>query len=659
MITAEGGHPGKPGPTIVARRWDGLGARLNALVNSWSVARALDLEFRFVWPRGNDPWLNDPCELFSEQFLRSFEITDLECADRIVAASRCPPDLAFPDARDRFHALPPRSFVEVMECFDVLAVAGEPIEDARARFHEYFRDIEWSREIRGVADFVARWDHAGGGSGIHVRAGDIVTGDWRHLVMHEKYVPTPFTMFAIEALSGAEGKPVFVVSDNEPYAAYLKQCFAAVRTSRDILPEYGNLTEVQRALADILLLSQCRRIVGPPSSAFSRLAANLGPGEILCADRLAPEGSERQLLLRGIEEATRRVGRFNGLRPLLARDICWFLDVFGDTLTLAERMRYGRRAVALEPDFCGALNRYARVAALAGRHTAAKRASARALHIARSVTRHSDPLVESLATSIGIECLALGAGRPTRGIRGLARRLCPPSWRERLGWDGQRSAAATLDRLREALTHCERLSPYQMARDGILLNLRYQIAAVEWLTAVDEESREVTRRVLSSSRWERSHLTAWRSGGLHSHRSAAKFDPVVRDLDEVTIRFARGIGEALADSVPRSLARVIGHVEGLVTSVSGLRWARGWAVDASAGGAPVAVGLGQDGGGSACGGPTFAVRKDVAAALTDPRALRCGFWFPVPRDLPPTPGGGAPAVVASTVSGAHAALTPP
>jgi hypothetical protein len=62
----------------VARRWDGLGARLSALLNSWSVARALDLEFLLVWPRGHDLWLDDPRELFSERFLRSFEIADLD-----------------------------------------------------------------------------------------------------------------------------------------------------------------------------------------------------------------------------------------------------------------------------------------------------------------------------------------------------------------------------------------------------------------------------------------------------------------------------------------------------------------------------------------------------------------------------------------------------
>jgi hypothetical protein len=276
-MSIRGGHPAKSGPTIVARRWDGLGARLHALVNSWSVARALDLEFRFVWPRGNDPWLNEPCELFGERFLRAFEIMDLDCADRIVTAGA--PELASPDARDRLHAWTPQSSVEIRECYDVLAVAGEPIEDARARFRECFRDIEWSREMRGVADFVARWDHAEGGSAIHVRAGDLVTGDWRHLVMHEKYVPTPFSMFAIEALSGAGRTPALVVSDNEPYAAYLKQRFAVVRTPRDILPGYTKLTEGQRALADILLLSRCPRIVGPRSSAFSRLAANLGPGK--------------------------------------------------------------------------------------------------------------------------------------------------------------------------------------------------------------------------------------------------------------------------------------------------------------------------------------------------------------------------------------------
>jgi hypothetical protein len=594
-------------PIIVARRWDGLGARLNALVNAWSVARARGLEFRFGWPRGHEPWLDEPGELFGERFRRSFEIGGLE----------------------------DRPFEEVVECYEVLRTGEEPLAQARARFRECFHDIEWSPAIDDVVGLVAGRVREFG-AGIHVRAGDLASGAWRHHVMHEKYVPTPFSLLAIHALSGAGGDPVLVVSDNDACAAYLRQRVPAVCTPGDLLPGYSRLTVGQRALADLLLLSRCQRIVGPPHSAFSRLAANLGPGEIARADGFASQGNEPRLLLGGIAEATRHVARVDGLRPLLARDVCWFLDVFGDTLAPAERVRHGRRAVALEPDFCGALNRHARASALAGRHATARRASARALDVAGSVARHADPLVESLATSIGVGCLALTAGWGRRGIRPFARRHSP---------------AETLDRLREALAHCERLRPYQLHRGGILVHLRYQIAAVEWLMSLDEMERQGAARALAPSNRDREDMRAWRVGGLINHRTVALFDPVVRDLDEITIRFARAIGQALARGRLGSAARVIGHVDGIETSASGLAWLHGWAFDVGTGGAPLAVGLGRD-----VGGPTFVVREDVAAALADPRALRSGFCFPIRRELAALAGALTPVV--RTVSGAHVTLAP-
>ena len=53
------------GVFVVARRWDQLGARLSAIANARSLARMLDIEFRFVWPRGHDRAVNQPLELFA------------------------------------------------------------------------------------------------------------------------------------------------------------------------------------------------------------------------------------------------------------------------------------------------------------------------------------------------------------------------------------------------------------------------------------------------------------------------------------------------------------------------------------------------------------------------------------------------------------------
>ena len=54
-----------------------------------------------------------------------------------------------------------------------------------------------------------------------------------------------------------------------------------------------------------------------------------------------------------------------------------------------------------------------------------------------------------------------------------------------------------------------------------------------------------------------------------------------------------------------------------------------WAYDANASGTPAAVGYVCNEAISS-GGVISLVRRDIAAALKDPRALNCGFAFPLP-----------------------------
>ena len=111
---------------------------------------------------------------------------------------------------------------------------------------------------------------------VHVRAGDIVEGDWRQVLQHEKYVPTPFIEHAIGVLSREQ--TVLILSDNAMYLDWLRTRLPSVVTADRIIPGYDGLSEIHRALADILLLSHCRTIVGPPTSSFSGLAPTSARG---------------------------------------------------------------------------------------------------------------------------------------------------------------------------------------------------------------------------------------------------------------------------------------------------------------------------------------------------------------------------------------------
>ncbi len=182
------------GAVVVARRWDGLGGRLHALLNAWSIARALNLEFRFVWPRNAFAALRDPRELFDDAFLARFEIPEAACADRVALPD--PTASSLLEARERCRAAAPFSMIDVAECFDVAAFAGEPAGEAGGRFRAGLGEIGWSgavHELLGSAWGSLEY------SAVHARAGDIVDGAWRQFVPVEKYVPTAYVEHAVEA----------------------------------------------------------------------------------------------------------------------------------------------------------------------------------------------------------------------------------------------------------------------------------------------------------------------------------------------------------------------------------------------------------------------------------------------------------------------------
>ena len=244
---------------------------------------------------------------------------------------------------------------------------------------------------------------------------------------------------------------MLIVSDNDEVVTFLRGRYDAIRRPRDIVAEYDRWSDLQRAFADSLLLSRCRGIIGPPNSAFSRLGANLAGLRLVPADRLAPADRAHEIVRTGIERGLRDTKGWGAFRPLLSRDICWYLDVFGEELPKAERRDLARQAVHLQPDFCGAVARLARISALVGSTRDATRASARALGMAEAAEVHDDPLVEGLATAIMVGCIALTDKLQARPAGG--------GWRGLFG--GRLRDRRLIERLRRQLVRCEGLVAHQ------------------------------------------------------------------------------------------------------------------------------------------------------------------------------------------------------
>lgn len=533
-------------PLAVARRWDQLGARLGAIVNARSLAEAFQLEFRFVWPRGADVAINCPSELFSEAYLDEFEILDAELEERTPIPYYEIKALRELDARRMLSLAGAASFVEVTECYDVFRLPTETGAAARARFIRCFEALGWNANVRQLIAACSQLEIVSSLPAVHVRAGDIVSGEWRHLMAHEKYTPTPYVGHVIERLSDGGRKQVLVMSDNDRYLRSLKKRFATVAIAAELVPGYASLPEVQRALADILVLSRCEIIIGPPSSAFSRLGANLGCGQVTRADYMLPKGDEFDVLRRGIAKHRLEAATDPGLTNLLTRDICWCLDVFSDTLPPREQFALAKEAVEIEPEFGGALARLARVAILAGDVRTGLDAASRALSIAESVDRHPDPLLEALATEVGVKCLAAGQGRmsPLAFVDAKQMRW---SWRfTRIADDRRRRMKLAVAEVNGIFLRCAELTPFQMNPETILGNLRRLISTLERLSDEDGIALARTARALGRPHPDDLDMCARRPSGLEQHRALGTLDPVTRDLERMAVLLDAAVSRSTA-----------------------------------------------------------------------------------------------------------------
>lgn len=528
----------RPGVLVVARRWDQLGGRLTAIANARSLAELLGREFRFVWPRGHDSAVNDPRVIFTETFLDSFEIQPAALEGREAVSHKKALAPAAPAQRRSLDSEPGGTFVDVEEIFDVLRGPDESRDRALERFRRSFWTLGFNEPMAELIDFCASWPGERPVAALHVRAGDIVDGEWRHVVAHEKYSPTAYVHHDIQHLSRGGERQVLVVSDNAPYLAWLQDRFASVITTDEIVPRYSRLLPVQQAFADILVLARCELIVGPPSSAFSRLAANLGPGEIVRADTLIRDGDARDVLRAGIDAGRRQPGSWP---KLVARDACWCLDVFGDELALDEQLGLARVAVERDPAFAAALARLARVATLAGDWPSARAAAAQALAIVATVDRYDDPLLEALTTDLAATCMA--------AIRGQVRLPAPG----RRPWD--RRQEVRLQELQTGLDRCHGLNPFWLSKPEILDGLGFLIACVERLCEAPPSVRRQAARELARTRADETQLHLLRPSGLSEHRVSTTYDPLARNLDHMALLAFDALRAAGLHVDPPRLAR--------------------------------------------------------------------------------------------------------
>ncbi|MBN8999180.1 MAG: hypothetical protein J0H54_07235, partial [Rhizobiales bacterium] len=512
-------------PAIFARCVGGLGTRLAALVNASALAGALGAPLRFAWPAGADS-PGPAAELFAPEFLAAHLIdSSVVTAREILPAVT---GLPLDEARRRMARAPTASIVVIDGTVSPPGFSDDSPDAAIARFAEAASAIGWHPALHRIDAAIAALAPY---DAIHVRAGDFVSGTRRQLLRIEKYTPRALVELALSRL-GADG-PVLVVSDNPDYAADLGRRFDFVRRPEEMLSAYGALTTAQQAYADIRLLARGGRTAAPAASAFSRLAGNLARKPHLATHRMLDAEATRSVLRDAIERDLAEPTRPAFRQALLVRDISWYLGVFDDQLPLGERARLADAAASLEPDYCGGLDDAALTRALRGDWFASCAASIRAVGSATESPRQVDAIIDSVATSISADLICqVKRQHPTTATREGSSPL-PPLDR-------------VLDRLRRTYAHLRVLRPERLHHRDILFNLRFQIAALDWIGRLDGSAR---RHALSTLRMASDRpvvAEGWRLDGLQLLDMVEDYPRTLRNIEMQSIRLAIAIGAAVA-----------------------------------------------------------------------------------------------------------------
>jgi hypothetical protein len=260
-----------PHKMAVAQRNDGLGERLNSMVNAISLAKAFNIDFKFVWPSrlvGNDEHAIEAAEeFFDADFIKSFKI------DKAPSALWEPDDTALTvmSARDKLTKL--NGFIgprlPLIGIFDKAELPKLKLDLPGA-----FNSIKFSPRISAVIDRARSFPLEENAVGMHLRAGDVFFGDYRKRVLYTyKGLNLPIAKAMLRKLQ-ADGKNVYLFGQDEEVICYLCERYEA-KSLAAIDPSTKHLGKVEKAMYDLVAMSRFP-IIAAGSSGFAKQAQWIG-----------------------------------------------------------------------------------------------------------------------------------------------------------------------------------------------------------------------------------------------------------------------------------------------------------------------------------------------------------------------------------------------
>ena len=244
---------------ILSRQGDGLGERLNALLNAMRLANILDVDFRFTWPVGLVKDANHAIapaeEFFSADFVAGHQVDHADTKDGFPTLAGPTDDLDSLrrqlDAADRGLRVSTRPLVTKIDPDAVPAV--------RQGFATEFNALGFHPDIEAAITAAHAVPLGDGLVGLHLRAGDNLFGRYRTWTRHAyKAVPVPVAR-AITERYQAQGREVLIFGQDVDLIGEL--CSSTGATDAATLRPAVDLSRPAEAVFDLVLMSRCEPII--------------------------------------------------------------------------------------------------------------------------------------------------------------------------------------------------------------------------------------------------------------------------------------------------------------------------------------------------------------------------------------------------------------
>lgn len=278
------------GQLILMERTDGLGERLNAILNGLMLSRIFNLPFRFSW---SDRFLGDPShaiekveEFFADSFIEKYLSVEPFAGRRWEVGGRNPD----------FPAL--RRGIEQAEVILAPRLGLQEILEPKRYVAEYFDfprlfgELAFSESIAAAIALARSIELPEDAVGFHLRSGDVFYGPYRKWVHYTyKGVTLPLAKAAIREMV-AGGRQIYLFGQDEAVMAYLCTECGATDITASMADALAPLGRAQRAMFDLVLMSRFKTILAG-SSGFAKQASWIGGGTLVSAFQLF--SVERQL----------------------------------------------------------------------------------------------------------------------------------------------------------------------------------------------------------------------------------------------------------------------------------------------------------------------------------------------------------------------------